>query len=112
MIAISVTPTFQILHNSPIIQDPVLRQKYGLSYNINNNLDRFFWTADINPTNTFATRYARWLKLSDLAIELGYKVQPGAANTHKKWSDELTNLKKIYDENKPKSSRVFPIIAS
>lgn len=112
MIAISITPTFQILHNSPIIQDPVLRQKYGLRYSINNNLDRYFWTADINPTNTFATRYARWLRLSDLAFELGYKIQPGAAEQHKRWSDELTDLKKIYDEKQPKPSKVFPIIAS
>lgn len=110
MISVSVTPTFQVLHNSPIIQDQNLVDAYGLKYSIKNNLDRYFWTVDINPSNTFATRFERWLKLTDLMFELGYKTQPGAP-IHK-WRDELTNLKKIYDETNPKPSRVFPITAS
>lgn len=105
LIKIGITPTFQLLHNSPLIQDPVLRNSLGLSYSSVHHHSRYFWTADVNPENTFETRYQRWLRLVRLAESLNYVWQPGMSV--EKWTDELASMKKIYDELQPK--KVFTI---
>jgi hypothetical protein len=105
LIKFSITPTFQLLHNSPILQSKELVESYGLNYNINDNLSRYFWTAEINPENTFLVRYDRFRRLFNLAKDLGYTLVQGV--TMDKWQDELKQLVKIYDEYKPK--KVFTI---
>ena len=75
--------------------------KKGLiQFNANDNLTRYFWTADINPDNTFEIRYKRWHRLIKLAQDLNYTFHNNMPI--QKWTDELNNLKKIYDENKTK----------
>jgi radical SAM superfamily enzyme YgiQ (UPF0313 family) len=105
MIRISITPTFMLLRNSPLIQDPKFTKDYGLNFSNENNLSRWFWTADINPDNTFDVRYNRWKKLVDLTQELKYTFHSGMPIT--KWADELASIKKVYDESKTK--KMYPI---
>ena len=100
MIKLNITNTFMLLNNSPLIQNKELSTRYGLQYNINDNNSRFFWTADINPENTFDIRYDRWMRLTRLAEDLGYGW--GWGNQRAKFAEELTNLKKVYDNYKPK----------
>jgi hypothetical protein len=108
MILLGITPTFQLLHNSPLLQSPELVKEYGLSYNINNNLSRYFWTADINPENIFPVRYDRFMRLITLAKELNYTFQREMAL--EKYLDELAQLKHLYNEYKPK--KMFHISTS
>jgi hypothetical protein len=89
-----------LLNNSPLVQNTELSTRYGLNYDINDNNSRFFWTSDINPENTFDVRYNRWIRLVTLAEDLGYEW--GWGMQKRKYVDELTNLKKIYDDHKPK----------
>lgn len=100
MIQLNITNTFMLLNNSPLVQNTELSTRYGLNYDINDNNSRFFWTSDINPENTFDVRYDRWIRLVTLAEDLGYEW--GWGNQKRKFADELTNLKKIYDDHKPK----------
>jgi radical SAM superfamily enzyme YgiQ (UPF0313 family) len=108
MIRVSITPTFAVLHNSPLIQDDKLKQQLGLDYDINDNLSRYFWTAKINPDNDFAARYHRFNRLMDVAIKLNYTFSQGMPVS--KWRAEIENMKKIYDETR--SKKVFPILVS
>jgi radical SAM superfamily enzyme YgiQ (UPF0313 family) len=108
MIKIGITPTFQLLGNSPLVQNPDYRNNYQLNFNLDDNLTRYFWTSNINPENTFDVRYNRWNRLVNLAQQLNYSFTKGMPMV--KWHDELVNLKKIYDEKQPK--KVYPILAS
>lgn len=105
MIKVGITPTFQLLHNSPLIQDHDLRHSLGLEYTNVHHLSRYFWTTSVNPENTFETRYQRWMRLIELVQSLGYVWQPSMPV--KKWADELASMKKIYDQQQPK--KVFAI---
>jgi radical SAM superfamily enzyme YgiQ (UPF0313 family) len=106
MIMISVTPTFMILNNSPLIQNETLRDSYKINYDHSKqHLSRFFWTSETNPENTFETRYNRWYELINLSQDLGYTFNKEMPLI--KWKDELDNMKKIYNETK--SKKVFPI---
>jgi hypothetical protein len=106
MIKLNITPTFMLLHNSPLIQNRELYNSYKLNYDHQQqHLSRFFWTAEINPDNTFDARYDRWHELVKLSQDLGYTIHGGMAL--RKWRDELDNMKKLYNEYKPK--KVFPI---
>lgn len=107
LINLNITATFQLLHNSPLIQNEEFTRRYGLTYNINDNLSRYFWTADINPENTFDVRVTRWFRLVQLGKELGYTFQ--IEMPMDKIIAELTHLKKIYEDYKPK--KVFSIRA-
>jgi radical SAM superfamily enzyme YgiQ (UPF0313 family) len=107
MITVGITPTFMLLRNSPLAQDSELINQYGLKFNLADNLSRYFWTADTNPENTFDVRFNRWKRLITLTQDLNYSFHWGMAID--KWVDELNNVKKIYDENKPK--KVYPIFA-
>jgi len=103
---ISVTPTFMILNNSPLIQNETLRDSYKINYDHSKqHLSRFFWTSETNPENTFETRYNRWYELINLSQDLGYTFNKEMPLI--KWKDELDNMKKIYNETK--SKKVFPI---
>lgn len=98
MIHVGITPTFMLLRNSPLIMDPNYKKDLGLKFDINNSLDRFFWTTDTNPENTFEARYNRWFRLVKLAQELKYTMHAGMPI--EKYADELNHLKKVYDEKK------------
>jgi hypothetical protein len=108
MIRIGITPTFTLLYNSPLIMDPTYKKDFGLNFNTNDNWQRFFWTIDTNPDNTFETRYNRWFNLVKLTQDLKYSLN--ANFPVKKWIDELNSIKRIYDEKKPK--KVYPIFTS
>ena len=107
MIRIGVTPTFTLLHNSPLIQDSKYIQDYGLNFELSDKLSRFFWTTTANPGNTFDLRYNRWKRFVQLAFDDLKYVNHNGNVMQKKWYDELENLKKIYDEKK--SKKVYPV---
>jgi len=101
MIEISVSLPFQLMNYVPLTQD----SKYISKYNWANdgslgNLYRYFWTTANNPDNTFSARYEKWLRLTKLIEELGYKYMWTHDST--KLKSELDNLKKIYDETNKK----------
>lgn len=105
LIRIGITPTFMLLNNSPLIKSDSLRSKYGINIDPTDNLSRYFWIADINPENTFDVRYRRWKELFELVDELKYPLS--ASQPTEKWATDLENVKKVYDEKKPK--KVFLI---
>lgn len=106
MINVSFTATFQVLHNSPLINDSSLRESLGIQYNHSkHNLSRFFWTCSSNPENTFIERYQRWHRLMNAVVKSEYCIQNNMLI--KKWQSELENLKAIYEEHQPK--KVFYI---
>lgn len=104
MIRFSVTPTFALLENSPLLQDTALLEQYGLTHNQQNEFYQKFWTSTKNPGNTFDVRLHRWRTLVDLAQQLGYQAHGGFAV--EKFQDEMNSLEKIYNE---KRSRIIPI---
>ena len=100
-IKLGITATFQLLHNSPLIQNQEYVKKYGLNYDVaSSNLSRYFWTADINPENIFPVRADRFVRLVTLAQSLGYQFQKETPLN--KIIDELQDLKLIYNDYKPK----------
>jgi radical SAM superfamily enzyme YgiQ (UPF0313 family) len=100
-IKLGVTQTFQLLHNSPLIQNNHYISKYGLNYDsTNTSVSRYFWTADINPENTFLVRADRFLRFINTATELNYMFQKETPLD--KWVEEIQQLKKIYNDYKPK----------
>ena len=107
-IKLGITPTFQLLSDSPLLKNPEYTIKYGLKYDmVNSNLSRYFWTADINPENTFPVRADRFLRFIRLATDLGYEFQKEMPI--EKWVTEVHNLKQIYNDYIPK--KVFTITA-
>jgi radical SAM superfamily enzyme YgiQ (UPF0313 family) len=105
-IKLNITPTFQLLSNSPLLENPEYVTKYGLKYDTtNSNLSRYFWTADINPENTFPVRVDRFLRFLRLATDLGYEFQKEMPI--EKWIAEVQNLTQIYNDYTPK--KVFTI---
>jgi radical SAM superfamily enzyme YgiQ (UPF0313 family) len=109
MIRIGLTPTFMLLQNSPLLQDPELVKQLGLNFDPTDNLSRYFWTADVNPENTFDVRADRWRKLMQLTQELGYDLH--SAQPTDMFIADLENNRKIYDEYKQKNKhkKMFPI---
>ena len=105
MIRIMVTQPFMLLHNSPLIQSPELYDQYKLNYDIKDNLSRWFWVSDVNPENDFNKRYDRWIEMIQTITNEGYVFPPG--NPIETWHNEIVNIKKIYDETKPK--KVFAL---
>jgi len=106
MIKVSVTATFQLLHNSPLLTNPKVSDSVRFHYDQSkHHLSRFFWTCDSNPENTFIERYTRWRRLTNLITETNYTIHDSMPI--KKWADELENLKTIYEEQQTK--KVFYI---
>jgi len=97
MITYGLTPTFALLDNSPIMNNPVLLKKYGLGHNISKPNYQKFWTSSVNPSNTFPVRLDRWRKLVQLCEDLKYQKQGGFPID--KWQKELNSLEKLYYEN-------------
>jgi len=104
-IRIGITATFQLLSNSPLIKNKEYIEKYGLKYDFSSNLSRYFWTADINPENTFDVRADRYVRLLNLTKELGYPFSYGFPV--EKWTEEVLHMRKLYEKYKPK--KVFVI---
>lgn len=99
----SVTPTFMLLKNSPIMQNDQLREELGLSHNIGFEWSDRFWTSTKNEDNTFPVRAERWRTFIKLTEELGYTTNPLiSVNGYEKWIEEVNSLEKIYHENKHK----------
>jgi radical SAM superfamily enzyme YgiQ (UPF0313 family) len=103
LIKASVTPTFMLLNNSPIMQDTALRNSLGLSHNVDSVTNKF-WTSTINVNNTFPIRAYRWRTIVNLLDELGYQWDEN--NPRDKYLDEIDTLEKIYNEQKIK---IIPI---
>lgn len=100
LIQISVTPTFMLLNNSPIMKNNLLSHKLGLDHNRGlEHIDKF-WTSTVYPDNTFPVRADRYKQAMQVIEECGYKIQPGA--DIEKWNEEINNLEKVYHENKSK----------
>lgn len=95
MIRIYMTTTFMLLNNSPLAS-PEYKEKYGLNFDPNDHMGRFFWTAECNPENTFPERFRRWRVYTDLMQELGYQFAPGTP--HDKNQEVLKGVIKIYNE--------------
>ena len=97
MIRIYLTTTFMVLQNSPLILNPIYKEKYGLKFNKDDNhFSRFFWTADCNPTNTFPERVRRWKIFVETMKDLGYHFAPGTP--HDKNEAYIEDIEKIYYE--------------
>lgn len=104
-IRVAVTPTFMMLHNSPLIQDPELKEQYKINFDNADNQNRYFWTSDVNPENTFKVRKQRWIRIANLINQLKYAWSPGMP--FQKYYDELEAMERIYDEKHHK--KVFII---
>jgi radical SAM superfamily enzyme YgiQ (UPF0313 family) len=104
-VLISVTPTFMILKNSPLLQQQELAEKYGVEHLLSQpSLSDKFWTSSKFIDNDYATRSKRWKELILLAENLGYEF--AQSSPIEKWKDEIKNLDQLYHEQK---SRVFAI---
>jgi hypothetical protein len=104
----SITPTFRLLNNSPIMQDSLLREDLGLTHNLEiENFNGKFWTSTKNPNNTFPVRADRWKKVVSLVQELGYPMSPLMSVVgNDKWMEEVNALEKLYEE---KTTKIIPI---
>ena len=100
----SITPTFALLNNSPIMQNEKLRNDMGLSHNVGDEWSGKFWTSTVNTNNTFPVRAERWRTASALLNQLGYPYNPYVSEV--KFREEVTSLEKLYNEKKHK---IIPI---
>lgn len=103
LIKTSITPTFMLLKNSPIMQNVELREELGLSHNLGYEWADKFWTSTKNENNTFPVRAKRWRTVVKLVEDLGYPISPMVSvNGYEKWLEEINSLEKIYYEHKNK----------
>lgn len=107
MIQLSITPTFSLLSNSPLVRDQNLAQQYGIEHNQNTALNDKFWTSTKYLDNDYPTRSQRWKELVALVQDLGYNFQQ--AMPMDKWQKEIASLDQIYNDSKTK---IFPIRSS
>lgn len=97
MIRIYLTTTFMVLQNSPLVLNPLYKEKYGLRFNDkDNHFSRFFWTADCNPENTFPERVRRWKRFVETMEKLDYHFAPGTPHDRNK--TVLEEVEKVYYE--------------
>lgn len=99
MVEINVTPTFQLLRNSPIMMNAHIRDKLGLSHNMDNpNIDKF-WTSTVYPENTFPVRAERYRIITDVIAECGY----GQQNIEmlEKYKADIDHQEQMYYEKYP-----------
>lgn len=100
-ITIQVTPTFSLLNNSPLLNNPELAQKYGLDHIRDGGpMVQKFWTSKVFLDNDFPTRSRRWKTLMAHAQLMGYQFGPGMPI--QKWKEEIDGLDKIYAQQKTK----------
>ena len=117
-ISVSFTPTFMLLHNSPLMQNTKLVHELGLSHNVRSVWGQKFWTSTANPDNIFPVRYDRWKRAVTLSEELGYPWVE--SNPKDLWYKELDELMKIYNSKKDeiekelyesaKRTKIIPIL--
>ena len=105
-IMLGITPTFQLLNNSPLLLDSKIAHKYGIEHNHNNHNNKF-WSSTRYVDNDYPARSRRFKELITLAQDLGYSFTPGMAV--QKLQQEIESLDKIYNETKHK---VFAIRSS
>ena len=105
MIQIGLTPTVQLLGNSPLINNPTISNQFDFQFVGDSHMSPYFWVSPKNPDNTFPVRYERFNRVLALMEKLNYRVQPALLLS--KWRDELDHIKTIYDETKHK--KFFPI---
>ena len=96
----SITPTFMLLNNSPLMQNIKLRDSLGLAHNVGNTWSGKFWTSTKNTDNTFPIRAERWRTAIRLLEDLGYATTPQSHDGYKKWAEEINSFEKIYNDNK------------
>jgi len=103
LITIQVTPTFALLDNSPLLNNPELTLFYGLEHNRTLGSNKF-WTSTKFIDNEYPIRSRRWKDLINHIENLGYTFGRGMPVT--KWKQEIENLDKIYAEQHVK---IFPL---
>jgi hypothetical protein len=99
-ILVSVTPTFSLSSNVPVMSDPNLRDYYGVGHNPSHPLMSKFWTSTTNLTNDYPKRSQRFKDFLKHALDLGYSINP--AMTYEKSMLEIESLDKLYAEQKTK----------
>lgn len=96
-INISVTPTFMLLNNSPLLNDLSLQEKYGLTHlDTKNAASEKFWTSTKFIDNDYPTRSRRWKTLIEVTKQCGYNFSQKMPL--KKNIDEIETLDRIYNE--------------
>jgi len=95
-IKISITPTFMLLKNSPLMENKKIQEELGLAHNLQNPWADKFWTSTKNIENTFPVRLYRWKTLVKTMFDLGYPWNP--AGDLDGWHKELDELEKVYNE--------------
>ena len=105
LIKISVTPTFMLLKNSPLLQNIKLRDELGLAHNLENPWMDRFWTTTKNPSNTFPVRLRRWREQVDLIKNLGYTWGP--INNFDDAHKEVNEFEKLYESEREKIEKAF-----
>lgn len=97
----SISPTFMLLNDSPIMQDPMIRDSLGVSHNLNFEWSSKFWTTTLNADNTFPVRAQRWKQAISLLEDLGYEMRSVInMQGNDKWLAEIESLEKLYNEKK------------
>jgi radical SAM superfamily enzyme YgiQ (UPF0313 family) len=105
-ITIQITPTFMLLNNSPLLTNNQLSEEYGLAHLKNQDfLNAKFWTSKKYLDNDYPTRSRRWKELMSLTESLNYSFGPGMPVD--KWREEITNLDKIYEQQKTKIFSIY-----
>lgn len=103
-VVISVTPTFMVLKNSPLLQNRELAEKYGIDHLIDHpESNDKFWTSKLFLDNTYPERSKRFKELVTLAEDLGYSFSENMPVN--KWKQEIAALDIIYEQQ----PRIFSI---
>ena len=97
LVEINVTPTFQLLRNSPIMMNHKIRDSLGLAHNVDApDIDKF-WTSTVYPENTFPVRVKRYRIITEAINKCGYKTQ----SEYQKYMADIEHQEKLYYEKFP-----------
>ena len=97
LVNFNVTPTFQLLRNSPIMMNAHIRKRLGLCHNMDApDIDKF-WTSTVYPDNTFPVRAERFRIITDAINECGY----GTVSDVDKYLADIDHQEKLYYEKFP-----------
>jgi radical SAM superfamily enzyme YgiQ (UPF0313 family) len=103
LLEIFASNTFMLIGGTPMVNDPVLINKFDMHSNVINGYSAFAWTSGLNPENTFDVRARRFEELCDYYSN--FEKDPLKLNNmqhrlnlvkqHLQWYHE-TKRKKIY----------------
>ena len=106
-VTVSVTPTFSLLNNSPLITNTDLAVSLGLEQYVDTKFNDKFWTSTKFVDNNYPTRSRRWKELISTIEDMGYRFSSNMPTD--KWKTEIELLDRLYEENQRK---VFHISSS